>query len=405
MRRALFLLLIGSSTAYAGGVMRPSGISARGTGMGGAWAAWADDATAVWFNPGALDTVDSQVMLGGEYVLGPRSYTPVAADGTKGPEQSTTLKSPAPAVGAVGRITEDDEPSRFTFAIGAWNTFGGTVDWTKTGMAALDSTKDICFEIDAGVGMHISDRLAIGGAVRLGIGLFHIASTMMPFDADLSASGVGFSGSLGALFRPTDDWRVGLSWRAPMNIATKGNGTVTVGGSPERHDITHDQTWPQVVSLAVGNQVTPEIRLAAQVDWEQWSEMDTITVNFPNGVLPNQIYPEYWQDSWTFRLGGQYAFGRRAELRAGAYFDSQAVPDRTLERQYLDTNKFGASAGGTVRIGDWRLDAAVDGIIPTTRTVPNNATDVMGFTVLQNKAPGDYIGTLISFELAAVRTF
>lgn len=29
----------------------------------------------------------------------------------------------------------------------------------------------------------------------------------------------------------------------------------------------------------------------------------------------------------------------------------------------------------------------------------------MGGTVLQNKAPGNYIGTFISFELAAVRTF
>ena len=32
-------------------------------------------------------------------------------------------------------------------------------------------------------------------------------------------------------------------------------------------------------------------------------------------------------------------------------------------------------------------------------------TDVMGFTPLVNKAPGDYRGTLITFELAAARPF
>ena len=55
---------------------RPNGISARGVGMGGACHAFADDATAVYFNPGALDDLDSQVMVGGELVYGPRTYTP-----------------------------------------------------------------------------------------------------------------------------------------------------------------------------------------------------------------------------------------------------------------------------------------------------------------------------------------
>ena len=82
MKRALAVLLI-SGTAYAGGTQRPTLLSARGVGMGGAWAAWADDATALFFNPGALDTIDSHVMLGAEYVVGPRSFTPVAADGTR----------------------------------------------------------------------------------------------------------------------------------------------------------------------------------------------------------------------------------------------------------------------------------------------------------------------------------
>src|SRR5688572_2846515 len=113
MKRALALLLVGG-TAYAGGTQRPNGISARGVGMGGAWAAWADDPTAIYFNPGALDAVDPQVMVGTEVVLGPRRYTPLNADGSSGEPQTTTIAAPLPTLGVVGRFSEDGEPSRFT---------------------------------------------------------------------------------------------------------------------------------------------------------------------------------------------------------------------------------------------------------------------------------------------------
>jgi long-chain fatty acid transport protein len=404
MRRVLLLLLV-SSTAYAGGTVRPNGISARGVSMGGAWAAWADDATAIYFNPGALDTIEPHVMLGAEYVVGPRKYTPIAADGTEGEPQSTLVKAPVPSLGVVGRFSSDDAPSRVTLGFGLFNTFGGQVSYEKTGMPALDSTQDICLELQGAASLHISDRLSIGGALRMGIGLFHVVSTMNPFDADLSATGVGGGLTLGALVRPTDSLRIGLTWRSPMRITTNGSGTVTNAGVTDQHDVRHYQKWPQSVLLGLGVKASTSVKLAFQVDWHQWSQMDTIDVLFPNGGLPDQRYPAYWSDNWSFRAGGEYAISPRFALRAGTYYDTPAVPDRTLERQYSDTHKVGVSVGSSIHAGAWRFDMAADGIVPRTRHVEHNADEVMGFTVLQNKAPGNYIGSLITFELAAARQF
>ncbi|HUS33270.1 MAG TPA: outer membrane protein transport protein, partial [Kofleriaceae bacterium] len=299
----------------------------------------------------------------------------------------------------------DDRPSRFTLGFGVWNTFGGDVAFPKTGMPALDTTRDIVVEANVAAAMHVSDRFAVGAAVRLGIGFFKVESTDAPFDADLSASGVGVAMTWGALFRPTDAVRVGLTWRSPLRVTTKGSGTISFGGPAERHDVRHRQNWPQQVSLGVGWQGTPQLKLATQIDWTEWSQVDEIRVEFPASVLPAQIYPEYWDDSWTLRAGGEYAVSSVLALRAGTYFDTSAVPDRTIERQYLDTDKLGLSGGASLRAGGWRFDAALDGVIPTTRTVENNAMDVMGFTPLVNKAPGDYRGTLITFEVAAARPF
>jgi long-chain fatty acid transport protein len=404
VKRALALLLV-AGTAHAGGTARPNGISPRGVGMGGAWTAWADDVAAIWFNPGALDAVEPQVVVGTELVIGPRTYTPIAADGTKGDAQSTTIVAPAPTLGVVGRFSDDDQPSRFTFGVGAWNTFGGQVSYEKTGMSALDTTQDICFELNAAAALHVSDRLSVGATARLGVGIFHIESTAMPFDADLSANGVGFGLGVGALFRPTDNVRVGVTWRSPLRITTRGSGSIVAGTTPQQYDITHDQDWPQQASLGVGWQVAPRWKLATQLDWAEWSQIDTIEVNFPAHDLPDQVFPEYWKDNWTARLGGEFAASPRWQVRAGGYFDTQAVPDATLERQYADAPKFGVSVGTSVHAGMWRIDFAADGLIPRTHTVPNNTDAVAGVPALANKAPGDYLGGLVTFELAAARRF
>jgi long-chain fatty acid transport protein len=407
VRRAVGFALVAAlgGSAHAGGTQRPNGISARGVSMGGAWTALADDATAIYFNPGALDAIDPHVMIGAEYIIGPRKYTPLLPDGTSGEPESTTIASPAPTLGVVARLSSGDEPSRVTFGLGAWNTFGGRVSYEKTGMPALDVTQDLCFEINAGASLHVSDRLSFGGAVRFGLGFFHVETTRRPFDSDLSASGVGMGTTLGALFRPSDAVRIGVTWRSPLRIATTGRGTVAVSGNPTTYDVSHDQNWPQQASLGVGWLASEQLKLAAQLDWSQWSQLDTIEVVFPSGALPNQIYPEYWRDTWSVRLGGEYALSPSLQLRAGTYYDTPAVPDRTLERQYSDAHKFGVSLGGGFRAAGWRFDFAADGLIPRNRHVADNTDDVMGVSALQNKAPGDYIGSLITFELAAARHF
>ncbi len=397
--RASVLLALGASAAHAGGLSRPNGISARGAGMGGAWTAWADDASGVYFNPAALDGAEQQVDVGGELVVGPRSYTPIADDGTRGAPQKATVVAPLPSAGVVGRFDYNDRPSRFTLGAGVWNTFGGQVSWPVTGQPALDATQDAVIEADAAASLRISDKLAIGATLRFGIGLFGIDATMNPFDAHLSASGVGVSTGWGALVRPTDNLRIGIAWRAPLRITTEGSGTVTFTSTPTSQQVRHDQVWPQQASLGIGWRAAPRVRLAMQADWTEWSQVKDITVRFPANPALDQVYREDWKDSWTVRAGGEYAW-QTVAVRAGAYADTNAVPDRTIERQYLDSNKVGVAAGASVRAAGWRLDAAVDLVLPSTRTVPDNTAATMAFPADRNKAPGDYAGTLVTVELA-----
>lgn len=407
MKRFVFAsILLATAVAHAGGLGRPNTISARGVGMGGAWVAFADDASAVYFNPAAMTEADPQASVGAEVVVGPRTYTPVADDGTRGPAQKATVVAPVPTAGGIGRFTYDDRPSRFTLGGGIWNTYGGQVSFPKQTppLAALDSTQDAVVEANVGTGFRISDKFSIGAAFRLGIGLFAVKSTKLPYDADLSATGIGVSMVWGLHYRPTDKVKIGVAWRAPMTLTTNGDGTINGASGVERVSVQHEQQWPQSASIGVGIQPTPELKLATQLDWAQWSRVGELVVELPGSGNPDQVYREDWKDNWTVRAGAEYAATKAVAVRAGGYYDTTAVPDRTIERQYLDSNKIGVSLGGSFRFaGSWRVDTAFDYVIPSTRTVPKN--DAAQPAYERAKAPGDYRGSLITFEASVARVF
>ena len=242
----------------------------------------------------------------------------------------------------------------------------------------------------------------LGASLRLGLGLFSLDATMDPFDASLSASGVGVAIALGALVKPTDDVRIGLAWRSPMRVTTEGNGTITLPSGHARE--RQPRSGVAAAGLAgLGYRAAPRVKLAVQADWTQWSQLKDLTVRFPANASLDQVYREDWHDSWTVRAGGEYAFGMAA-VRGGAYVDTNAVPDRTIERQYLDSNKMGLSAGASVHTPGWRVDGALDWVLPGTRSVPNN-NETASFPADRNKAPGDYKGTLVTVELAVAHGF
>jgi long-chain fatty acid transport protein len=392
--------------AHAGGLERPNGVSARGVGMGGAWAAWVDDATAVFFNPAALSYAAPEVSIGGELVLGPRSYTPLNPDGSAGAKQTSSTTQPLPSLGIIGRFWYDGHPSRFTLGLAVANTFGGKVAFPKTSAAALDTIEDAAIEVSAGTGVYISDKFSFGASVRLGLGLFAADSTMKPFDSTLSATGLGAAMAWGFIFRPSDDWRIAATWRSPLRISTTGTGTVVFPTGPTNEKVQFDQKWPQVAALSVGWRPTPQLKVSAQLDYTQWSIVDTLRISLPSAPNLDQVFPVAWTDSWTVRAGGEYRVSPVVQVRAGAYFDTNAIPDRTIERQYVDSAKVGVAGGASFHVAGWRIDGAVDVVLPNSRTVADNSSQVPPtWPTLKNIAPGTYDATLYTLNLAVAHGF
>ncbi len=403
---AALALVAAPAVADAGGLVRPNGGTPRSVGMAGAFAAFADDATALNVNPAGLAYALPSALVALELVYAPRSYTcegdntvcgqDLEGNSYAGLDQKAAALAPAPVLGVV--FKPGGPGGDVTLAIGAWNTFGGILHWdefSNPSKPAVDASTELVFELAGGFGYRIDERFAIGAGVRLGFGLFGVKAKSKPKDTDISAFGIGIGLSAGVMVRPSPRVSIGVGWRSTMDVNTAGTGTVDVP-PPTNVDADHVQHWPQSVAASVAFAATDALVIAAEVDWTGWSRFETLLIET---TVLDQEFDLDWSDTFTVRLGAQYRASDKLALRGGVLWDGNAVPDRTIERQYLDSNKYSVSAGTSVVLSPkMALDVGVDAVFGPVRVVEDNSAEV-AWPEQRNISPGEHSGQV--FTLAS----
>lgn len=401
--------------ATAGGLARPNPISARSIGMGGAFAAIADDPTALHFNPAGLANLHkSNLLLGIELAYAPRTYTPLDTEGNYGdPESPESPFFPLPVIGYASRLKSGGVPSRLAFGIGTWVSHGGSLKYPRfldeNGMIdddkpALNETMNAVVELVPGIAYEVNDVLKLGVSLRLGFGLFGVNSTKRPLTSDLSSSGFGVGTTLGALVTPSDRLSFGAFYRSNLTIKTKGEGVA----DGENRNVEFEQRWPQAAGASVAFKPSPKLLVAAQLDWTGWQRSNALLIRFPGTTL-FQEFDLDWEDNYSFHVGGQYTMSEKLALRMGGTYDTRAVSKRTQERQFSDSDKFLTAVGASIQMTpSWRLDTSFELILPLgATTIPNTNEDAaaVGWIERRNLGPGDHEGSLYTLELAAQYLF
>ncbi len=373
MRRAALVavsssIALFSSLSYGAGLGRPNVLGARAVGMGGAWAAVADDPTAAWHNPAGLALYgDTSVYLGGELVILGRTYTPFG----------------------FGKLA----PNRFALAVLAYDVYGGAISFNPSDVQnqGILSTQILDFEVAPTLAYQVTDVLSIGAGVRIGINSFSVNDNEAAFKANLSLLGVGIGGTLGLMVRPHPRVQIGAVYRTSLSSTLSGNGPITVAGSmPSNKDASLSVTWPQSAALSVAFKPHPRILAVVQGDWTGWSSMQQLTVTI-TGVAP-QIRRLSFNDVFSFHAGVQGIITRFLLARLGVAYDPQANPDATQRRENEDGNKVTINCGLGVHFWKLFLDGAFEALLPTgSRTVAQGA----------DNEGGRYKATIYTAELAA----
>jgi long-chain fatty acid transport protein len=344
---------------YAQG-LRPFELGARAATLGGAFAARADDASAVFFNPAGL------AFLSGLRVKINISYN----------QLTTTADVPGFATAS------KSDPTRFTgnfyvaasvkdiitFGIGAFSANTMKTSWLDTWPG---STRSIISSITSTyvrpiLSLKISESLAVGGGAD-----FIVARQIWDYDkiftfmetnpyyifptiskTNISGSGVGFVA--GWLFKLGD--RFGFGGKYTSKVAIDLNGTtdfdtsIYTGRTPIRGLATRAKmTIPQ--EFVVGLRVSPLRRLTFHLDFQRTGTQDAVDwmFNIDPGIFDEvERQLGFRPDEDTFGVGLQlkstsrimfgveYLVGKAVGVRAGYSRQGSSVADDGLHPVFPD---------------------------------------------------------------------
>jgi len=406
-----------SDPARAGAFYLPER-GARALSLGGAFIAGADDLNAQWLNPAALTRIskDFALYLDLGVIFSDQSFLrqddpevmrkdPTYANGF--PEvEDVGPPFPDPSFAVASNFGLDD----FVFCLGAYGPYAGTNEWPEDGPQrySLVNLSAVEFFLQLSAAWRPSKHLAVGIGLQWVVTQIHQRLVISAYpgvfgwaeqrDLDTLAEvsvtdGFSPSANAGLLVTPIDGFDIGLSVQLPVSSELEGELAVRKPAhyyfsdteiEGDQIGVSLDFPWILRLGLRVYDADLWSIELAGV--YEMWSVLDAIQVA-PGGngiafvgvpgigtyhVKPFAIEQDY-QDVTSIRLGGWWSPGRGAfTVRAGAYFESGAPPDRTLTVLDIDGDKLGIALGGTVRLGAWAIDLSFAYIDTFQRAVPNS---------------------------------
>jgi long-chain fatty acid transport protein len=169
--------------------------------------------------------------------------------------------------------------------------------------------------------------------------------------ADFTATDWTFGYTLGALWQPSVDLRLGASYRSELHHELEGNvdftldsagiGTILSGATGAFVDTKGRAkvTLPAVASFGVAYDVTPQLSLMGEFDYTWWSSFDELRVKFANPFQPDNFQIYDYKNTYFASLGLRYRPSTDWVLRAGVAFDQSPTRDATRDPRIPDADR------------------------------------------------------------------
>ncbi|HVO52700.1 MAG TPA: outer membrane protein transport protein [Thermoanaerobaculia bacterium] len=381
--RLAALVLVGLAVALPAARLEAAGFAlfeqgAKATAMGGAFAATADDPSAMFFNPAGNAFNDKFEMMGGAFlVLRPTAHL----DGENpypGEGYSTNMKKGPYWFGygyGVLSLSKDVKLS-----LGFWSPNGLGVPWqdpdTFRGRYIAQRTDLRQLAVSAQLAFKLSDAVAIGGGPELRITDVKLSENLgavNPFTqryTDIAHTSIVSTGTpiditwtAGVLIKPCDRLRVGLSYHA--GVKTDLSGYAQFGqiltGNPQFDAAVSQQlpfgknvaastsiNFPSVTAFGIAYDLTPKVTLEVDGNYVGWSTFQNLAINIEG--LPAKNVPQGWQNTWAVRAGASYKATGGSWLAAGFLYDQTPQPDSNAGPLLPDSNRTGVTIGGGIHL-------------------------------------------------------
>jgi long-chain fatty acid transport protein len=373
----LAVLTSGFSTqiSASGFALIENGASGQGNAYAGA-AAYAEDASTIWFNPAGMMKLDSnQIVVAGHYIVPNSSFTnqgSTNADGTaiQGGNDDGGKDAFIPNFFWVTAINDE-----MKFGLGINVPYGLETEYNDTWVGRYHAVKSdlktvnfnpsIAFKLNeklsVGVGLNVMLLdITLTSAVDFGalLGTPGAADGFVDLQADnlSSVSDLAYGFNMGVMYDITPKTTLGVAYRSEMDSDAKGSGDFKVpaaeapvlsSGAFQQSNINASVTFPQSFSVSVAHDYG-ELKVLADITWTGWSSFDELRIVYDNPDQPDSVTTESWEDVFRYSIGLDWQQSEKLTLRTGLAFDETPVPSPERRTPRIPGNdRTWLSFGGT----------------------------------------------------------
>lgn len=352
----------------AAGEARASGFQLReqsSEGLGNAFAgstAKAYNLSTVYYNPAGMTRLEGNQVAGSATWIAPVakfSGTNTLSNGTRtsGSNGGDAIKDAA--VGAVYGMWDYRPDLKFGIAVTA--PFGMRSEYEENWVGRYHALhSDVTnVNVSPSVAYRVNDSLSLGGGVQVGYVKARLSqalnlNALAPGSGDglakLEGEDIGYGFDLGALYEFTPQSRIGINWRSSMKYTLDGEATfqkpTALAGvaSLRNSDATADLTTPDMVSVGMYHELSPQWALMSDVSWTRWSTFDELRIKYKDGRA-DSVTEEKWNNSWFFSLGATYTVDEKSKVHFGVAYDQTPVEDKYRTARIPDSSRYWLSAG------------------------------------------------------------
>ncbi len=446
---ALFIGLTGQVNAGGFGVTIQSGSVAGNAATGHAMA---EDASAMFYNPALLFSLDGRQINGGAALLSTEvevtntgSTVPSAAGGT--PIIGNNLGEPGGISATPSFFYRGGEiMNGLVYGVGVNVPFGISTEYdddsftryeaTESALSAININPAVAyklndqFEIGAGVNVQVGSAIlgraidsflacslivqgsggALPGNTCTNLGL--TASSQVGDDGKVSieAKGVGVGANFGVVYRPMASTTLSLGLRSPVTLELEGEadfshnpklnalGSAVLGSAGlNDQDAEAKLKLPASASFSVAHSVNDKLTVHGDVTWTQWSSIPEIRIKFPDTVAADSVTDLQWKDTVRYGVGATYQLNEKIRLRTGIAMDPVPTPgpnNRTPRAPSADN--LWISAGGSYQINKrFSIDAGLSLVKPSDASINYTAPGSSDYTTRAD-VDSDVLGVAVS---------
>jgi long-chain fatty acid transport protein len=385
-------LLAGSAMA-AGFQINEQGTRAMGQAM--AFAARADDPSAIYFNPAGITQLEgTQFYFGGTAIIGNTTWIDV--DGT---EIDSRDRWEFP----MHMYMTHQLNEQWYFGLGVFVPYGLSKGWPDDfpGKYYSKEARLLSFCVNPTIAYKINERVSIAA----GFDYYHTEGRLdrelylQPlsdlyfggyplddgyFSAIVKSDDFGWNAGIRVMLN--DKWAVGASYRSQVKTDLEGDlelkvphtGVPQIDGTlaalfPSQRAST-SITLPDTAFIGIGGEVTKQYETEVDLQWSGWSDYNELPFDFsqPTPALQDTKAPKDWADTWALRWGNEFHYNDTSDIRFGMYYDSNPTPDATLDPLLPDNDRFSLQVGYGYHKGKIFFDVAYMYLYFFERDIQNN---------------------------------